>query len=166
MADQVLRLAPTDPAKAVGAFDRLPVDGLVLDRVARPQVVIAECRIRLWVLHEVPDSGRLIQGRPSRPKQVVGPAADVDQTPLIQDRVRHTAPVRVKEDRGPVPDAGRATHPVTVDLASPMRSPFTEDTRLVVALVLIFLKTRRDRPHRAGDRPRPVRAGSRLTLVF
>jgi hypothetical protein len=93
VADQVPGLAPADPARAVGAFDRRALDGAVLDRVAWPPAVTAERRIRLWVLQEVPDGGRLIRGRLNRPQWLASPTAYVNHATLIQDRVCHTTPV-------------------------------------------------------------------------
>ena len=79
-------------------------------RVARPQAVIAEPRIR--VFHEMPDREWLVWGRLNGPQQVVSPAADVDQAALIHDRVPHTTPVPVAGDRGPVPTAGRVVRSI------------------------------------------------------
>ena len=78
VADQVPGLAPADPARAVGAFDRRALDGAVLDRVAWPPAVTAERRIRLWVLQEVPDGGRLIRGRLNRPQWLASPTTYVN----------------------------------------------------------------------------------------
>ena len=109
-ADQVPGLAPADPARAVGAFDRLAIDGAVLNRVAWPPAMTAERRIILRVLQEMPDRRRLIRGRLHRPQRVTSPAANVNHAALIQDRVRHTTPVCFVGDHGPVPDAGWAAH--------------------------------------------------------
>lgn len=81
--------------RALVACDRPGINLAVLHNVARPEAMIAECRIVVRTLEKVPDwerrHGRHRAGRL---------AAYVNRAPLQQDRLLHTPPVCW--DRGPL----------------------------------------------------------------